>query len=86
MSRLEFVNWIQYWGPATVTRHGLDRLRSGPFHRIDPYPDGAAAIWLAPDPRAPMPRARAAEFLGITLRSLVAEQPDTGARVHVPWP
>jgi hypothetical protein len=84
---LEFVDWIQYWSAPIVARWGLEKLREGPFHRIDPFPDGAAAVWLAPDPFSPaMSRAAAAEFLGITLRPLVGDHPDTGERVHIPWP
>jgi hypothetical protein len=84
---LEFVDWIQYWSAPIVARWGLEKLRSGPFHHIDAFPDGAAAVWLAPDPFSPaMSRAAAAEFLGITLRPLVGDHPDTGERVHIPWP
>jgi hypothetical protein len=84
---LEFVDWIQYWSAPIVARWGLEKLRSGPFHRIDAFPDGAAAVWLAPDPFSEtMSRAAAAEFLGITLRPLVGDHPDTGERVHIPWP
>jgi hypothetical protein len=70
----EWLDWFQYWSPAIISRWGIDRIKTGPFHLVELAPNGACAITLYKGPEDPEQmalRAKAAEYLGIPLRRRV---------------
>lgn len=69
---LEYVDWLQYFGPQLVAQWGVERLRHAPFERVRVLANGAGSLWLGPDPYEQQGRLRLrrpiAEFLGIHLK------------------
>lgn len=85
---IEYLEWFQYFGTAIVARWGLQRLKDGPFHRVEVLPSGACAIWLWDSPfdqREAESTKRAAEYLGITLRPHFIRD-SSGKQVKLNWP
>jgi hypothetical protein len=66
---VKHLDWYQYWGPTIVARWGLERLRQGPFYRVESQPTGACVIWMGPHPfRERISVKAAVEYLGIQSR------------------
>jgi hypothetical protein len=82
---LRFVDWYQFFSARIVARWGLDRLRQGPFYRLEEYPGGACGIWLSKSPFESIPRSKAAKYLGIVLPKLYGKNPQTGEPMEISW-
>lgn len=82
---LAFLDWYQYLSLQVVRRWGLDYLQNGPFYKVESYPNEGCGIWLARSPYEPLRRAKAAEYLGITLPKLYGRNPQTRENVEIPW-
>jgi hypothetical protein len=85
---VEYIEWLQFFGPSIVARWGLDCLQKGPFYRVKQCPDGSCAIWLWETPydqAEAETTKRAAEYLGIKLRPHFIRD-SKGNLVQLNWP
>ena len=83
---LDFVDWIQYFGPRVAGRWTIEHLRRGPFFRVHAESNGGCTLVLASEPfSGVLPRRQAAEHLGIHLRPFRMRD-SSGKWLEREWP
>lgn len=84
--RVDYVDWIQYYGPDVAAAIGVDRIRTAGFHFLEESADGA---FLAPAKAGYTDeysnRKTIVERLGIAPGRIMGRNPKTGEPKEVPW-
>ena len=84
--RVDYVDWIQYYGPAVGAAIGVERIRTAGFHLLEEFPDGAfLALAKAEYTGEYLNRKAVVEGLGIAPRRIMARNPKTGEPTEVSW-
>jgi len=84
--KVDYVDWIQYYGPRVAAAIGPDRIRAAGFHQLEEFPDGsvlamAKAHYIDDFPN----RKTIVDTLGLTPRSIFARNPKTGEPMKINW-
>ena len=84
--RVDYIDWIQYYGVRVSTALDPVRVRAAGFHHLEELSDGAFLAMAKPEYTGEFLNRRAiVERLGLSPRRIMARNPKTGEATEVAW-